>query len=96
VNAFRSYLKGRINILNSKFRDFTGGNKNTSLGMGWEFFSSPPRPDKLRLWVLGALSPGVNRQRLEADYAPPSSAEVTNALSYTSTPPIRLHGVVLS
>jgi hypothetical protein len=26
---------------------------------------------------------------------PPSSAEVKNAWSYTSSPPIRLHGVVL-
>jgi hypothetical protein len=32
----------------------------------------------------------------DADHSPPSSAEVKNAWSYTSTPPIRLHGVVLS
>jgi hypothetical protein len=33
----------------------------------------------------------------EADYSPPSSVEVKNAWSYTSMPPIRLHGpVVLS
>jgi hypothetical protein len=32
----------------------------------------------------------------EADHSPPSSAEIKNAWSYTSTPPIRLHGVVLS
>jgi hypothetical protein len=32
----------------------------------------------------------------EADHSPPFSAEVKNAWSYTSTPPIRLHGVVLS
>jgi hypothetical protein len=32
----------------------------------------------------------------EADDSPPSSAEVNNAWRYTSTPPIRLHGVVLS
>jgi hypothetical protein len=31
----------------------------------------------------------------EADHSPPSSAEVKNAWSYTSTPPVRLHGVVL-
>jgi hypothetical protein len=29
-------------------------------------------------------------------HSPPSSANVKNAWSYTSTPPIRLHGVVLS
>jgi hypothetical protein len=32
----------------------------------------------------------------EADHSLPSSSEVKNAWSYTSTPPIRLHGVVLS
>jgi len=36
--------------------------------------------------------PWVKRK---ADYSPPSSAELKNAWSYTSTPPIRLHGVVL-
>jgi hypothetical protein len=39
---------------------------------------------------------GVKRPRREADHSPPSSAEVKNELSYTFTPPIRLHGVVLS
>jgi hypothetical protein len=34
-----------------------------------------------------ALSPGVKRPRREADHSPPSSAEVKNAWSYTSTPP---------
>jgi hypothetical protein len=38
-------------------------------------------------WVLGALSLGVKRPGSEADYSPPSSAEVKNAWSYTSTPP---------
>jgi hypothetical protein len=32
----------------------------------------------------------------EADHLPPSSVEVKNAWSYTFTPRIRLHGVVLS
>jgi hypothetical protein len=40
--------------------------------------------------------PGVKRPVNEADHSPPSSAEVKNAWNYTSTPPIRLHGVVLS
>jgi hypothetical protein len=40
--------------------------------------------------------PGVKRPGREADHSPPCSAEVKNAWSYTSTPPIRLHGVVLS
>jgi hypothetical protein len=47
-------------------------------------------------WVPGALSLGVKRLRCEADHSPPCSAEVKNEWSYTSTPPICLHGVVLS
>jgi hypothetical protein len=30
----------------------------------------------------------------EADHSPPSSAEVKECVELTSTPPIRLHGVV--
>jgi hypothetical protein len=44
----------------------------------------------------GGFSLGLKRLEREADHSPPSSAEVKNAWSYTSTPPIRLHGVVLS
>jgi hypothetical protein len=40
--------------------------------------------------------PGVKPPGREADHSPPSSAGVKNAWSYTSTPPVRLHGVVLS
>jgi hypothetical protein len=43
----------------------------------------------LNHWVLGAFSRArggaVNRPGREADYSPPSSAEVKNAWSYTST-----------
>jgi len=68
----------------------------SSAGRGWEFFFSPPRPD--RLWdppsllfnCTRALFLGVKRPGREA------SAEVKNAWSYTSTPPISLHGVVLN
>jgi hypothetical protein len=42
------------------------------------------------LWVPGALSLGVKRPEREA------SAEVKDEWSYTSTPLIRFHGVVLS
>jgi hypothetical protein len=38
---------------------------------------------------------GVKQPEREADHSPPSSVEVKNAWSYTSTPPVRLHGVVL-
>jgi hypothetical protein len=47
-------------------------------------------------WVQGALYLGVKRPGRETDNSPPSSAEVKNAWSYNSTPPIRLHDVVLS
>jgi len=56
-----------------------------------------PGPTQLPIqWVPGALSLGVKRPRRKADHSPPSSTEVRNAWSYTSTPQIRLHGVVLS
>jgi hypothetical protein len=45
-------------------------------------------------WVLGALTPGIKGPGREVDHLPPASAEVKNGWSYTSTPPIRLHGVV--
>jgi len=38
----------------------------------------------------------VKRPDREADHSPPPSGQVRNAWSYTSTPSIRLHGVVLS
>jgi hypothetical protein len=44
----------------------------------------------------GALYPGVKRSGREAGHSPLSSVDVKNAWSYTSPPPIRLPGVVLS
>jgi hypothetical protein len=38
----------------------------------------------------------LNRPEHETDHSPPSSAEVKDAWSYTSTLPIRLHDVVLN
>jgi hypothetical protein len=37
-------------------------------------------------WVAGVLSLGVKRPGSEADHPLPSSADVKNAWSYTSTP----------
>jgi hypothetical protein len=37
-------------------------------------------------WIPGTLSLGVKRPRRVADHSPPSSAEVKNEWSYTSTP----------
>jgi len=47
-------------------------------------------------WVPRAFSLGVKWPGHEADHTPPSSAGVKNAWSYTSLPPICLHGMVLS
>jgi len=38
-------------------------------------------------WVPRLLPRGVKRPGHEADYSPPSSAEVKNTWNYTSTPP---------
>jgi hypothetical protein len=46
-------------------------------------------------WVPGALSLVLKWLEREADHSPPRSAEVS-VWSYTSTPPLCLHGVVLS
>jgi hypothetical protein len=46
-------------------------------------------------WIPGALSWGVKRPGREADHLPLSTAEVKNAWSYTSAPPICFHGVML-
>jgi hypothetical protein len=40
--------------------------------------------------------PGVKRQGREADRSPPTSTEVKEMRIYASTPPIRLHGLVLN
>jgi hypothetical protein len=42
------------------------------------------------------ISAWVKRPGREADHSPPSSVEVKNAWSYTSTPSICLHDVVFS
>jgi hypothetical protein len=47
-------------------------------------------------WVPATVSLGVKQPERDADHSPPSSSEVKNAWSYTSTLPIRLQGVVLS
>jgi hypothetical protein len=75
--------------------------RGSSAGRGWEFFSSTPPPDRhwgpLSLQSNGYKESflGVKRPGRETDHSSPSSAEVKNAWSYTSTPPIRLHCVVL-
>jgi hypothetical protein len=62
------------------------------------FLSTGPRPvlgptQPPIQWVPGVLSPGVKRQRREADWSAPSSAEVRNGGAVLPLP-IRLHGIV--
>jgi len=47
-------------------------------------------------WVTGELSPGIKRPGHEAGHSLPTSTEVKNGWSYTTTTPIRPHGVVLN
>jgi len=47
-------------------------------------------------WVPGALSLGVKLLGHEADHSPSFSANIKKAWCYISTPPIHLHGMVLS
>jgi hypothetical protein len=44
----------------------------------------------------GNLSPEVKQPGREADHSHPTSAEVKETWVYTSTLPIRLHGVVFN
>jgi hypothetical protein len=70
-------------------------------GLGIFIFTTASRPvlgpsQPPIQWVPGALSAGVKRPGREADHPYPSSAEVRECVELTSTPPIRLHGMVLS
>jgi len=63
----------------------------SSLGMGFEFFitASRPRPTQPPVQrVPGALSLVIKQ--------PEGEAEVNNEWNHTSTPPLRLHGMMLS
>jgi len=59
------------------------------------FFPSPPHPGP----ALGPTQPpvqwlpGLKRLGREADHSPQSSAEFKNGLSYSYTPPVRVHDV---
>jgi hypothetical protein len=64
----------------------------SSPGRGWEFFSSSESRQALGptqppiQWVTGVSPLGVKRPGRETDHSPPSSAEVNNSWSCTSTP----------
>jgi len=50
------------------------------------------------IYLMGTRGsfPGGKRPGREANHSPPFSAEAKNVWSYISTPPLCLHGVVLS
>jgi len=54
------------------------------------------RGEPLIQWGPGVPSLGIRRPGREPDDSLPPSAEFKNAWNCTSTPPIRLHGMVLS
>jgi hypothetical protein len=56
--------------------------------------SSGAHPASYRMG-MGALISGVKRPRREAGHSPSCNAEVRKALSCASSPPVRLHGVLL-
>jgi hypothetical protein len=69
-------------------------------GLGIFLFTTASRPalgptQPPIQWVTGNPFLGIKRPGREADHSHASSAEVKNAWSLTSTPPIRPHGVVL-
>jgi hypothetical protein len=75
--------------------------RGSSPGRDWELShhrrvqtDSGVHPASYPLGARGSYL-GVKLQGRETDNSPPCSAEVKNAWSYTSTPPLRLHGVVL-
>jgi hypothetical protein len=68
--------------------------KNVQFSTSSRQAMGPTQP--LMQWVPGALSPGVKRVGRVADQSPPNNGEVKKTWIYTSTPPIRLHGLVLS
>jgi hypothetical protein len=43
---------------------------------------------------MGQWTSGVKRPGREADHSPPTNAEVKSTWIHTSTPPVRLHGVM--
>jgi len=75
---------------------FTTGVGNISLRLLVQAGSGPPSHLSNGFPGEGVISPEVKRPGREADHSPPSSAEVRNAWTYTSTALICVHGVVLS
>jgi hypothetical protein len=75
---------------------------NSRQGQRWDLLTTMSRPALMPppqppiQWVPWALPLRLKRSGCEADHSSPSNSEVKNAWNYTSTPSIRLHGVVPS
>jgi hypothetical protein len=81
--------------------DDRGSRVQFPAGLGIFLFTAMSRPALMPTqppiqWVPRSLSLEVKRPGREADHSPPSSAKFKNMSSYTFTPPIHLHGVVLT
>jgi hypothetical protein len=75
------------------------GSIPSRVGQGQDFSLCHPIQTDCRAHpapLRGSRGWGVKQPEHEADHSPPCSAEVQNAWSYTTTPPIHLYGVVLS
>jgi len=60
------------------------------------WYETPEMPQAFTLGKTLYITLGVKWLGCEADQSPPSSAEVKNVWSYTSTPPVCFHGMVLN
>jgi hypothetical protein len=74
------YFPYRLNQYSDQTTDWTTEYRLTTATRIFFFATQPPMQ-----WVSGALSLGVEWPDREAEHSPPSSAQVKNAWSYTST-----------
>jgi hypothetical protein len=93
-----SYVTALTRKFNSRYSDWLrvyGRKIAVRVPVGARFLSSPRRPD--RFWgPPNHLAIGYREwSGLGVELTTPSSAEGKNMRSYTSTPPIPFHGVVL-
>jgi hypothetical protein len=75
----------RLEIKIEIHRKQTRALQNYVFGNAYKLALGPIQPHIQ--WVPETLSPGENRPGREAERSPPSTAEVKNAWSYTSTHP---------
>jgi len=77
---------------------------NSQQGKGFFFFyhciqigtgDHPPTHPPIK-WVQGVPSMGIKQLEHQADHSLPSSVKVKNAWSYTSNPPVCLHGMMFN